>query len=259
MEAIMKTHRYCHAIIPALALLVTPYANAQAGGAVEGTVGAAGALQRPIPAPPPSAAAGVHGAGAVQAQRPIRDGVGLNANATTHAALEARQTGLTVAALASTGATASLDSRATVEQIRAAAHANRDAILAEVKTRIDASVRATARLRSEARRLDGDARAEFQASIDDVKVREKAVKQSLKTARQARGDAQTAAQSRLAADYTAYAEAVARAEAAATPATPARPAIPREERASRAIPASPSANAEGAAGAAARATTEPKP
>jgi hypothetical protein len=267
MEKSMKTHPHHHAIVTAFALLLAPAASvqaaAQAGGALNGAAGAAAAVQRPNlpPSPPPASARGaINSSATFDAARPARDGVGLNANATEHASVMARERGLTVAALASSGASASLNSRATVEQIRTAAHNNRDLALAEVDTRIDASVRATKQLRREARSLEGNARVDFDASINEVKIREKAVKQGLKAARKAKGEAQAGAQARLADDYTAYAEAVARAEAAAaTPATRARPAIPREERASPAIPASPSVNAQGAAKAEGRVTTGPKP
>jgi hypothetical protein len=207
----MKTtpHHLAYAI--SCALLLTPFASAQpahAGGAINAGGAAQAAIQRPVVAPSMPAGASVRGSASTNLPPTDRANPGLNPHATTHASVKAQERGLTVAALASSGAT--------VEEIRTAAKANRDGVLANVDGQLEIGGQITANLRRQSRHLEGDAKVNFKAAMEDVKASEKTVRQSLREARKAKGDAQAEAQAKLADDYAAYTEAVARAEAAAT-------------------------------------------
>lgn len=116
----------------------------------------------------------------------------------------------------------------TSEQIAAAL--NREAILAEIRrvqtdarpalySQIEANVQTTTHALAEVRRagreLRGEARAEFAAAYDRVRVSEESLRQSVRAAREAAADAEASAHAQLAAAYTAYADAVCAAELAA--------------------------------------------
>lgn len=211
----MKTKPHHLACAISCALLLTPFTSAQpahAGGAINAGGAAQAAIQRPVVAPSVPAGASMRGSASVNLPPTARANPGLNPQATTHASVHAQERGLTVAALASSGAT--------VEEIRTAARANRESVLANVDGQLEIGGRITANLRRQSRQLEGEAKVNFKAAMEDVKTCEKTVRQSLREARKAKGDAQAEAQARLADDYAAYTEAVARAEAAAT-ATPA--------------------------------------
>ncbi len=207
----MKTTPHHLACALSCALLLTPFASAQpaqAGGAINATGAAQAAIQRPVVAPSVPAGASLRGSASTNLPPTARANPGLNPQATTHASVNAQERGLTVAALASSGAT--------VDEIRTAATANRDGVLASVDGQLEIGGQITANLRRQSRHLEGEAKANFKAAMEDVKTCEKTARQSLRAARKAKGDAQAEAQAKLADDYAAYTEAVARAEAAAT-------------------------------------------
>lgn len=204
----MKTTPQRLACVTLCTLMLAPFAVAQPVQ-VNGNAAVRGAASRPTLPP----AASVRATAATQATPTVRAQPGLNAQAGAHASVNAQQRGLKVAALASGGATA--------EEIRTAAHANRDVVLERVDSQIEVGGQITANLNRQARHLKGEAKADFKAAMKELKTAEKAVRRSLRTARKATGEAQAEAQAKLAADYTAYTEAVARAEAAANPTAPA--------------------------------------
>lgn len=204
----MKTTPQRLACVTLCALMLAPFAVAQPVQ-VNANAAVRGAASRPTLPP----AAAVRASTAVNTSPSVRPQPGLNAQASSHASANAQQRGLKVAALASGGAT--------TEEIRTAAHANRDVVLERVDSQIEVGGQITADLNRQARHLDGEAKANFKAAMKDVKTAEKAVRRSLRTARKAKGEAQADAQAQLAADYAAYTEAVARAEAAAAPTPPA--------------------------------------
>ena len=204
----MKTTPQRLAVLTLGALILAPIAFAQPVQ-VNANAAVRGAAARP--ALPPAAA--VRASTTMQASPAVRAQPGLNAQATSRASVNAQQRGLKVAALASSGAT--------TEEIRTAAHANREVVLERVDSQIEVGGRITADLNRQARHLDGEAKADFKAAMKEVKTAEKAVRRSLRTARKAKGEAQADAQAQLATDYAAYTEAVARAEAAASPTPPA--------------------------------------
>ncbi len=204
----MKTTPQRLACLTLCTLMLAPFAGAQPVQ-VNGNAAVRGATTRP--ALPPTAA--VRASTSVNAAPAVRAQPGLNAQANSRASVNAQQRGLKVAALASGGATS--------EEIRTAAHANRDVVLERVDSQIEVGGQITADLNRQARHLDGEAKADFKAAMKEVKTAEKAVRRSLRTARKAKGEAQADAQAQLATDYAAYTEAVARAEAAAAPTPPA--------------------------------------
>lgn len=195
-----------------IALLLAPLAGAQP---VHVGAGARAAAARPNLPPPAAvhASATANATPAVRTHPPLAAPSHPSAQAGTQASVVAQERGLRVAALANSGATA--------DEIRTAAQANRDAVLANVDAQIEVGGRITAELNRQARHLDGEAKVAFKSAMKDLKAAEKAVRRSLRTARKATADAQAEAQAQLATDYTAYTEAVARAQAAAQASTSA--------------------------------------
>lgn len=204
----MKTTPQRLACVTLCTLMLAPAAFAQPVQ-VNANAAVRGAASRPTLPP----AAAMRASAAVEASPALRAQPDLSAQAGARGSAMAQERGLRVAALASGGATA--------DEIRTAAHANRDAVLTKVDSQIEVGGRITADLNRQARHLEGDAKVAFKAAMKDVKAAEKAVRRSLRAARKAEGEeAQAAAQAQLAADYTAYTEAVARAEATTKPAEP---------------------------------------
>ena len=107
---------------------------------------------------------------------------------------------------------ASLNSKATAAHIRNATRDNRDQVLADVDSSVKSSSRLLAELRQQAHVLRKDAREDFKSAAEEVRLREKALRESLQVARKAPDQQSAAAQSRLAANYEGYAAAVARTE-----------------------------------------------
>jgi hypothetical protein len=119
------------------------------------------------------------------------------------------------AGLTSTASTV-LNPAATVQSIREAAFASRNALATEIGSRLDASQRAIAALEARAAQTADRSRSALARALGEVRAREKDLRASLrdtvKTTRESTwGDVQSA----LASTYGTYAQAVADAEAAA--------------------------------------------
>jgi hypothetical protein len=239
-------------LVATLAALAAPAAWSQVGGAVNSTVNAgAGAAQRvvtpptPLPAvnPPPAppaaavnsgvqagasaqsaanaasrpAAGAVSGATGVQAatnvhgERPLRSGAEVGAGADVSAAARTNS----VATQAQTSLHGSLNTAETAQQLRATAMEHRDSVLNAVESRIDAGADASARLQRSAKRIEGSARTEYDASVKELRAREKALQSSLRAARKAGADNWEQARTQLAADYEAYSQAMTQLETSA--------------------------------------------
>jgi|GEM_PF-6909303 len=153
------------------------------------------------------------GAAEMQADRPLREGVGVNSAANANASATGQTNGLSIANAVSGGAATSLDVSAMVHEIHGATQATRATVLSQVDHNIDATAHVVADLRHSGRQLKGEARAQFDAAYDGARAQEKAVKRSLHEARKAKDETWDDAQAKLAADYEAYGQAVARVEA----------------------------------------------
>lgn len=109
----------------------------------------------------------------------------------------------------------SLDSVTVVPAIRAGTFDNRDHVFTDIETRVKATDTAIAAVRGSSRNMSDSGRTQFNASDAQVKVTEKALRKSLKAARKASASEWDAARAQLAADYEAYASALASVDAAA--------------------------------------------
>jgi hypothetical protein len=98
--------------------------------------------------------------------------------------------------------------------IRSMTMSSRDQMLADIETRVKTSDKAIATLHSTTSQMSADGRTQFTSATDEVKAKAKALKKSLKDARNATDAQWDAARAQLAADYEAYAAAVARIDAA---------------------------------------------
>ncbi len=199
-------------------------------GAPGGSVGGAGAIRggagAGIGAPGGSSVSGMGSFDAgesigmrqerMRAEQEAHNAVGVphSGAADSHASVMGETRGISVATLAASGASASLNTAETVHTIQAGAMAQREQLLDELHARVEASAKAMGSVRKSGAKLDGDAKAEFKAADADVKAKEKALKKSMKAAEKASADAWTDSRAKLAADYDAYASAVAKAEVA---------------------------------------------
>lgn len=175
--------------------------SARAAGVLGGASGAAsGAINPPEMPRVPSPAPSVSGAATV------------GADTGTRVTGDAK---LSVAPLAATGASASLNGGETTHAINALTLENRTALFADLKTRLDASATAMDSLRKSSQQLDAEGRAHFEAADKDVKAKEQTVRSSLREAQTASASNWTEVRGALANDYAVYATAVANAEAAA--------------------------------------------
>lgn len=223
-------------IVTTLATLAT-LASAQVLG---GAASAAGRVSAPVvrpPSPPPpppvsassSAAAAssaalrapsvpakTSAAGSGAANGDASPTKGVNANATSNASAKGQARGLTVAEAASQQNSLAFSSAETVHAIRSATYATRDSVTADVQTHLEASTNEVAALRVKAEASGEKTRNDFAKAMIALHDREKEVRASLKASVKA-GSEKTwgEAQSALAHDYAAYAQAMAEAHAAA--------------------------------------------
>lgn len=107
---------------------------------------------------------------------------------------------------------ASLHTADRVRQICEVSGPARDALLTEIDSSREASYIAVVELRRAGRELRGTAREKFETALDNVRDRERTLRQSIRRARLADGDAAAEARAQLASDYQAYADAVAEIE-----------------------------------------------
>lgn len=119
-------------------------------------------------------------------------------------------TGRSTVAVAST-----LDAAGYSPVIRASMYDSRAQTVADVENRLAASETALASVSASSSAMNEDARKSFDAARDDVKAKEKALRKSIKAANKAEASEWENARAQLAADYDAYAAAVASLDATA--------------------------------------------
>ncbi len=111
---------------------------------------------------------------------------------------------------AATVVSTTLNTPNTIRDIQSTSFEARKPLLNEVSNRIDAGQKLASSLERDPRAIDAEVRTSFNSALEDVKVKEKMLKRSLKEARKAsNADAWSVAQITLAADYEAYATSVA--------------------------------------------------
>jgi hypothetical protein len=195
----MKTTR---CLIIAL-LASSPVALAQ----VSGNVNAAGGVTNrilPPREPPANAGANATGAAGVNADRPLP----ADADAAANAAAQTH--GLNAQSSGAAAVSTALSPPDTIHAIQSTSFDERKSLLNEVGDRMNAGKKLVSSLKHDPRAIAADVRTQFNSALDDVKVKEKILKRSLKEARNANNaDAWSVAQPTLAADYEAYATAVA--------------------------------------------------
>lgn len=109
----------------------------------------------------------------------------------------------------------SLEAATFAPTIRTASMSSRDQVLSDVQMRLKNSDKALGSFRSSTSQMSAEGRRQFNAAEDDVKAKEKALKHSIKAAKKATDATWDSARAQLAADYEAYATAVASIDAAA--------------------------------------------
>jgi hypothetical protein len=197
----MKTTR---CLIIAL-LAASPVAFAQVSGNLNA---AGGATNRVLPPTQPPAGAGANATGeaGINADRPLPADTNAAANADAAAQTHGPNAQARVAAPVATA----LNPSNTIRDIQSTAFDARKSLLNEVNDRMDAGKKLVSSLQHDPRASSDDNRTEFNAALNDVKVKEKILTRSLKEARNAgSADAWTVVQPTLAADYEAYATSVA--------------------------------------------------
>lgn len=138
-----------------------------------------------------------------------------DATATTTVVTVPADTTLTPTGRSTVAVATSLEATRVVPSLRAATHSSREQVIADVEARLTASEKPLASLRSSASEMSATGRTQFKSSDDAVKERERALRSSIRAARNASAAEWEAARSRLAADYEAYAAALASLDAAA--------------------------------------------
>lgn len=174
-------------------------ANAQGAGSAMGNSG--------------SANAGINGATGVQV-----DGNGATVNGSVNNGVTGygQMKNGSVAGTSSGGISATLNSADTVAAINGSSRETRDNVMTQVNARLEASSKAMDDLRRSGRQLEGDAKTRFNAAYDNVRARERDVRNSLNETRRASASTYSAAQAKLATDYQRYSDAVSQAEASAS-------------------------------------------
>ncbi len=97
--------------------------------------------------------------------------------------------------------------------LRVATHESRDQVIADIESRVKSSEAAVASVRSSASQMSAEGRRSFDAAADDAKDKAKALRKSIKAAQKASASEWENARAQLAADYDAYAAALARVDA----------------------------------------------
>lgn len=113
--------------------------------------------------------------------------------------------------------TAPVDPAKLGADIRATSLSSRDHVIADLESRLSATETALSGLEGPSREMTAEGRKHFKALSDDVKDRARALRKSAQAARKASEQEWDSARAQLAADYEAYAAALARADAAAAP------------------------------------------
>jgi hypothetical protein len=184
-----------------------PRANANANGSVTGQVNGSGhTAADPVANDFPSTARG--SANATTRQEGLNNRT--QADVDSHALNGGRTDRVS--------ASAALDASQTARSIQSQSLENKNQLSADLNRRLDASSENITALKKQARSLDVQSQTEFKAALKDVETREKQLRKDLRSARNATTDTWNDTRSSIAADYASYADAVARAEAAAKPA-----------------------------------------
>lgn len=234
----MKINKRYAAVLP-LVLFLAGAHGAPAVPPVGGVVGAAGGVTGAAAVRPAAALGGVAGAASTgPGGSSAAVGSGLNSgvsgagNAGEIETIGMRQDRLRAEADANGQGTAlapglavtdahsasvALDAGPTVTTIRSAAFAAHEPLAADVDRRMEASAKAMVELKQRAKLLDASAQAEFKAAVKDADARAKQLKKSAKAVRKGSQETWDKDRDSLAADYDAYASAMARVEAAAVP------------------------------------------
>lgn len=110
--------------------------------------------------------------------------------------------------------TTSVDSATVLPAVRASMFESRAQTIADIESRLNTADKALASVRASSSQMSGAGRDQFKAAEDDVKAREKALRKSLRAARNASSAEWEGARNQLASDYEAYATALARIDAA---------------------------------------------
>lgn len=139
-----------------------------------------------------------------------RQGVNAKTDATMNGA--ARAPGLN--GTANGQVSASLNTTEMTAQIRNSSFETRDGVYSQVDANLQTSHVAMAQLRQRGSQLSGQARDQFKNAYEQLRLREQALRESLREARSASAATYADAEAKLASDYEAYAQAVAAAEAA---------------------------------------------
>ena len=112
----------------------------------------------------------------------------------------------------STGAAYALDATHLEPTIRSSSFESRDNLVDNIRVRMRESDTAMREFRRTESEMSTEGRTQFQTAADDVKVKEKALQKSLRSAERASSANWDAAREQLAADYDAYAAALARVD-----------------------------------------------
>lgn len=116
---------------------------------------------------------------------------------------------------ATVAASTSLDAARVDPMLRSAMFENRDSVIDDIEGRVDRTERAIRNMNRSENQMSATGRDQFIALRDEVKSRQRAVEQSIRAAERASAANWENARLQLAADYAAYANAVARLDAAA--------------------------------------------
>ncbi|MES2697660.1 MAG: hypothetical protein V4773_29620 [Verrucomicrobiota bacterium] len=119
-------------------------------------------------------------------------------------------TGRSTVALAST-----VDAATYAPTIRVASYEARGQTIADIENRLNASETALASVRSTSASMNADGRKAFASADDEVKAKAKALRKSIKAANKTSASEWDNARAQLAADYDAYALALANVDATA--------------------------------------------
>ena len=99
-----------------------------------------------------------------------------------------------------------------VSSIQSGDYNSRAQVASDIEQRLDSQKDTLKSLKNEGKRLQGQARSDFNSAYDEVQAREKDLKRSLREARNASQDKWEGARSELAANYQAFTAALARAQ-----------------------------------------------
>jgi len=234
----MKIKKHYASVLP-LVLFLAGAHGAPAVPPVGGVVGAAGGVTGTAAGRPAAALGGVAGAAntgpggsSASVGSGLNSGVSGAGNAGEIETIGMRQDRLRAEADAKGQGTAlapglavadahsvnvALDAGPTATTIRSAAFATHEQLATDVDQRMDAGAKVMVELKERSKLLDASAQTEFKAAVKDADARAKQLKKSAKAVRKGSQETWDKDRDSLAADYEAYASAMARVEAATAP------------------------------------------